>query len=390
MKEGENDSMSHNILFTSWYTGLGGGETDLLSLATHLDPQHYTPHLLVPQAGTLARRWREQGWQVHIVPYRGASTYFVPAIWSQFPIVNRIADILRDQEIALVHTAYHTLPFARAAAQRVGIPSMWTVYGWWFRPHIWQRAFFRQVPVVARTRSVRDGFLGEPPFMPPERAPIIYLGVDTDHFHPAVDGTAIREGVAVPADAPLVVMIARFQPVKGHHVFQAMARLIVQALPDVHFIVAGEDTFGVSKDQVYRQTMLASVAEDPVLSSRFHYIGFRDDVERVLAAADVVVCASAFESYGRVNLEAMAMGKALVSTNRGGPAETIIHNETGILVDPNDPQALAQASLNFLRDPGLRRQMGEQARQHIIEHFSVRATAQQYADLFNTLIQSHA
>ena len=83
------------ILFASWYTGLGGGETDLLTLARSLDAKRFELHLLLPKDGQLAERWRAVGLPVHILPFRGASTYFVPGIWGRFPVVNRFAELLK-------------------------------------------------------------------------------------------------------------------------------------------------------------------------------------------------------------------------------------------------------------------------------------------------------
>ncbi len=277
--------MPKNILFTSWYTGLGGGETDLLSLAEFLEPQEWTPHLLVPAEGVLAKKWREQGWDVHVIPYRGASTFFVPSIWSKFPVVKKFRTLLEAQKIDLVASEYHTLPMIYPASKQANIPLMWTAHGWWFKPKFWQRDFFRNISVVARSQSIRDGYLGNPPFVEPEKVPVIYSGVDTERFRPNEDAV-IRErfNLGIPQDSPIVAMIARFQPVKGHHIFQAMVQQVALQIPNAHFVVAGEDTFGVTKDEVYRQDMLENAKTDPLLRNRLHYIGFRNDIEMVLAS----------------------------------------------------------------------------------------------------------
>lgn len=378
--------MPKNILLTSWYTGLGGGETDLLSLAEFLDPDEWIPHLLLPAEGVLAQKWREHGWRVHITHYRGASTFFIPSVWSKFPVVGRIANILRENDIHLIASEYHTLPMAQAAAKQLNIPIMWTVHGWWFKPKPWQKSFFRQIPVVARSRSIRDGFLGDPSFIPVADVPVIYSGVDTERFRPDEDAP-IRERfqLNLSQDTPLVAMVARFQPVKGHHTFQAMVRQVALQRPDAHFVIAGEDTFGVTKDEVYRQSMLEQAKTDPLLKNRLHYIGFRDDIEHVLAAADVVVCASDFESFGKVNLEAMSTETAVVSTNRGGPSETVLDGKTGYLVPPDNPEALAQQVIRLLNDSDEGDRLGRNGRQHILENFSAKSSAEAYTSIFNKL-----
>ena len=365
------------ILFTSWYRGLGGGETDLLTLADALAGD-YDCHLLLPRDGELGAQWRLAGRQTHIIGYRGASTYFVPAIWARFRVVRRMADLLKGQRINLVHADYHTLPLIAPAARRARVPLCWTVWGWWFRPKPWQRAFFRGLPAVARSRAIRAGFLGDPPFMPPEQLPVIYSGVDTKRFHPRINGADLRRELGLRQDALVVAMAARFQRVKGHHTFQAMAERVLAEAPQTQFVIAGDDVFGVAADQRYREQILERAKSSTLLRDRLRYIGFRGNVELVYAAADVVVCPSDFESYGKANLEAMACGRPVVSSRRGGPSETIIDGVTGFLVDSGDDEAMAAQVLRLLREGDLRHQMGRAATEHASVRFSAgRASAAQ-------------
>jgi glycosyltransferase involved in cell wall biosynthesis len=327
------------------------------------------------------------GFPVHIIPYRGATTWFVPEIWARFPVVGRMAALLRREQIDLVHSDYHTLPLIAPAARSANVPIMWTCHGWWFHPKPWQQAFFRDIPGVARSYSIRAGFLGKPPFMPTDSLPVIYSGVDTTRFHPDVDGIKARFDALVPQTAPVVAMVARFQPVKGHHIFQAMAQQVILQVPDAQFIVAGEDSFGVSADADYRDEMIKQSKDNSLLRRRVHYLGFREDVERIFAAADVVVCPSDFESYGKVNLEAMASGKPVVSTNRGGPTETVVDGETGFLVPPGDVATMALHVITLLRDADLRTKMGVAGRKHIEQHFSLSETTRQYMIFFDSLFE---
>ena len=374
------------ILFTSWYRGLGGGETDLLTLADAL-ADDYDCHLLLPRDGELGAQWRLAGRRAHIIGYRGASTYFVPAIWARFRVVRRMADLLKRQRIDLVHADYHTLPLIAPAARRARVPLCWTVWGWWFRPKPWQRAFFRRLPTVARSRAIRAGFLGDPPFMPPEQLPVIYAGIDTRRFHPRIDGADLRRELGLRQDALVVAMAARFQRVKGHHTFQDMAERVLAEAPQTQFVIAGDDVFGVAADQRYREQILERAKSSTLLRDRLHYTGFRGDVELVYAAADVVVCPSEFESYGKANLEAMACGRPVVSSRRGGPSETIIDGVTGFLVDSGDDEAMAAQVLRLLREGDLRHQMGRAATEHASVRFSAGRAAAAQKRYFDDLLR---
>jgi glycosyltransferase involved in cell wall biosynthesis len=379
--------MRRNLLFITTYTGLGGGETSLLTQVEHLDRARYHPQLLVPGDGQLAERWRALGGTVQLHQWRGASTWFVPAIWSHFPIARHIEGIIRRDKIALIHSDYHSLPFALPAARRAGIPCIWTCWGWWFHPRHWQRGYFmKPEATIAASWAIREGFLGDPPFMPPERVEVIPPGVDTARFHPALDGGSVRDKAGIAHDAPLVALIARFQDVKGHDVFQEMAKIVAGQIPDARFVVAGENTH-TSADDAYKRRILDHAQTDPTLRETLTYLGFRADVERVIAAADVVVCSSDFESYGMVNVEAMASGKPVVSTRRGGPSETVVDGETGFLVDPRNPAALATQVIRLLRDPALRARMGAAGRAQVEAKFAAAVTAARFQAQIDRLLE---
>lgn len=375
-----------NLLFVSSYTDLGGGETALVTLARSLDPARFMPHLLVPRPGQLSERWQGMGWPVHVTSWRGANVCFIPAMWARFPVVGRMETIIRDHDIRAVHAEYHSLPFALPAATRADVPLLWTCMGWWFHPRLWQRGFFQRPAVAfAHSQAIKDGFLGQPPFMPPQRMEVLYPGVDTQRFHPGVDRAKVRFDANIAQDAPVVAMIARFQDVKGHDVFQAMAKQVALQIPTVHFLVAGENT-QTSADDSYKARILQAAHQDSLLRKRLVYLGFRPDVERIIGAADVVVCASRFEGYGVVNIEAMACGKPVVSTNQGGPSETIVDGETGCLVPSGDAVALASRVIDLLHNPALRTRMGTAGRERVLQQFSMEANGAQFTRALNRVL----
>jgi glycosyltransferase involved in cell wall biosynthesis len=289
-----------------------------------------------------------------------------------------------------VHSDYHTLPMALPAAERAGAIPVWTCWGWWFHPKPWQRGFFRRAKATFfPSKAIRDGFLGNPPFMPEDNTQLLYPGVDTARYHPGVDGLRVRFEAGIQRDAPVVALIARFQDVKGHAVFQAMARQVALQIPAARFIVAGENVHGASADEAYKRRILLAAETDPILRERLTYLGFRADSERVMGAADVVVCSSQFESYGMVNVEAMACGKPVVSTNRGGPSETVVHGETGFLVEPGDAGGLAQYVIKLLRDPELRATIGAAGRARVEAMFSAQATAETFMRTLDKLLRAN-
>jgi len=142
--------------------------------------------------------------------------------------------------------------------------------------------------------------------------------------------------------------------------------------------------FGVKADEQFKAQLKAQVAADPNLQARVTFLGFWPDAREVMAASDVIVCSSRFESLGMAVIEAMAMGRAVVSTRVGGPSETILDGQTGFLAAPGDAADFAARTLTLLTDPDLRRQMGAAARLHVEAHLTV----DRYADQFVALVET--
>lgn len=376
-----------NLLFSTIYTGIGGGESLTLNLMGALDKARFRAHLLTPRTGKFPETAAALGVRTHVLPFRGTSTIFLPALWARLPIVGKLRAFLRQNAIHAVISDYHSLPFIVPAARRLGIPVIWNAMGWWFPIYAWQRHFFsREVSrIVAISSAVKEKLIGAPPKLPPELIRVHIPGVDTaQHYPEAVSGAPVRTHMGIPPETPLVALIARFQDVKGHDDFLDAAKLIRRAVPEARFAVAGENVFAVSKDEAYKQRILARVRDDSELRESVTFLGFWHDSREVIAAADVMVCSSWFESLSMVALESMAMARPIVSTRVGGPSETVLDGETGYLVPPREPAALAERVIALLRDPDRRKAMGERGAAHVRQNFS----AERYAANISALIDS--
>jgi glycosyltransferase involved in cell wall biosynthesis len=375
------------VLFFSFYTGLGGGETSLLSLLGSLGRRRYEPVLICPREGQLTESARALGVEVHIIPYRGASIWFVPFIWRHLMNVRRFEAVTPRLAPALVHSDFHSLPYALPVCNRLKIPLIFTCYGWWFHPKPWQRGFYRTGPqrILAISEAVKQGFLGKPPFMQPDKVRVLNLGVDIDLFRPrTAERVAIRRELGLSLQSPLVTLIGRFQRVKAHDVFLAAAKIVGQQSPATRFAIAGENVFGGSADEAYKRQVVSMAKADPELNQKVAFLGWVPEAERLLAASDVVVCSSYFESFGMVVIEAMASGVPVVSTNVGGPAETMMDGETGYLVQPGRPDLIADRVLRLLADEDLRDRMGQAGRERVKLNFSL----EQYAAGFSETLES--
>jgi glycosyltransferase involved in cell wall biosynthesis len=162
---------------------------------------------------------------------------------------------------------------------------------------------------------------------------------------------------------PLIGIVARLAPVKAHDVFLRAASRLKDRMPEAHFLVVGDGELRAS---------LETLASDVGLGGRLRFLGWRSDVERIYADLDLVVLSSRNEGSPVALIEAMASGRNVVATAVGGVPDVVRHRETGLLVEPDNPEVLAQAMEELLRaDPAERAAMARAAREDAFERFGL-------------------
>jgi len=199
----------------------------------------------------------------------------------------------------------------------------------------------------------------------PGRFGVVYNGVDCEKFRPADDRSTLRRSLDMDEHRPLLLSVASLTPVKAHaDLLQALALVAEErvALPQVWLVGEG----------ALRNELEALVARLG-LGSHVRMPGGSDQVPRLLAAADLFVLPSRLEGMSNAILEAMAAGVPVVARSVGGNPELVVDGETGLLCAPDDLRSMGDAIARLLADPGMRRRMGEAARQRALEVFSIQA-----------------
>jgi glycosyltransferase involved in cell wall biosynthesis len=156
--------------------------------------------------------------------------------------------------------------------------------------------------------------------------------------------------------------LGNLRPEKDLETFLFAARGILDAIPSVQFLIVGDGP-GANK--------LKRLADDLHLSASLQFLGERSDVPDLLAALDILMMSSYSESFPNAILEAMSMGKPVIATNVGGIPELVEEGETGFLVPPRDPMAIADRALSLCRDSARRLRMGQAARACVESNFTV-------------------
>ena len=205
-------------------------------------------------------------------------------------------------------------------------------------------------------RKIRDeGRTGAP-------VSLIYNGVDLQRYTDQQPCCTLHEDYGIPENAPIVGVVARLEPEKGHRTLVDAWPEVLALIPDAWLLIVGEGS---------ERNALEAEAVSLGIESRVMFTGRRDDVPAVTAALDIAVLPSYREAQGLSVLEAMALGRPVVASNVGGIPEMIEDGVTGLLVPPDDCPALAAAIVRLLTDHPLADTLGKRGHDLVHERFCI-------------------
>lgn len=280
--------------------------------------------------------------------------------------LGHLVSFIRRERPHIVHT--HTSKaglLGRLAARMAGVPVVVHTYHGhvlqgYFNPRTTrllrrlEQALARATDrIVAVSEEVRRDLIAYG-VAPPEKIEVISLGLDLEPFlHCHERAGEFRSEVGLTNGARLVGIVGRLFPVKNHRLFLDAASRLVQQHLSPHFVVVGDGTLRSEMEQYAIALGLAN---------RVIFTGWRQDVTRIYADLDVLVVSSDQEGTPVAAIEAMASGLPIVATRVGGLAGIVNDGESGYLVPPRDPDALADAIDRVLRHPGTAGRMGQAGR----------------------------
>ncbi len=357
---------------------IGGGESHLLSLVENLDRSRFEPIVLSFTDGPMIDRLRDMQVETHIIP---TTRPFDITKWKT------VKHLIKNKEIDIVH-AHGTRANSNIlwAARSLHIPVAYTVHGWSFHPD--------QKPIVRRLRIMGEHYLtarstvnlsvsksnqqSGKKFIQSFNSIVINNGIDQKKFNPDKQYPNIRKELAIPADAILILFIARFtshkQPLTLIHAFKKA----VESNPSLHLLMVGDG------DQKEEAIELISKLN---LNAKITLQSFRQDVPSILAASDIFVLPSLWEGLPIGLLEAMSMRKAVIASNVDGTSEIIEHNRNGWLVETNDLVInTAEALLLLSKDAELRRVFGEKAQSTITQRFNAATMTREIEQVYNKIL----
>lgn len=305
----------------------------------------------------------------------------------------RLADLIRRENVQIVHARSRAPAWsAWLACRRTGAHFVTTYHGTYNEDFPFKRrynAVMAQGEIVIAASRFIAGLIRSRHGVPEARLRVIWRGIDPAVFDPDAVGpdrlARLTRAWRLPDGAPMVVLPGRLTAWKGHRVLlEALAKLDRQ---DVCCVLVGSD-----QGRSHYAAELVRQAQRLGIADRVRLVGNCDDMPAALMLSDVVVHASTQpEAFGRVVIEAQAMGRPVVAADLGGPVETVEHGVTGWRVPAGDPDALAAAITHVLALPEAERHaLGERARAAVLRSATVRAMQDATLDVYEAVLTGDA
>ena len=343
---------------------VGGSQTHLVQVLKLLDRSRFDPVLYcLSGEGVLLENVRQAGVTV-VTPGAGRS-YRGPDLVSRVAALTRS---LRQQKPDIVHPYLLRANFVGSISARLArVPKLMVSK----RGCHWRKGLeligakvgnALADRIMVNAEAVRE-FVHANEGCAMDDMVVIPSGVDTDRFRP-LDGDGFKARLGLPPEHRIVGIVTRMRVRKGVEEFIRAMGQVRRTHPDAHAVIVGE---------VELDDDLQALVRDLHLDDHLTLLGRRADMPEVYSAFDIFVLSSHDEGMSNAILEAMSVEKPVVATDVGGTGEVVRHQQSGLLVPPKDPEALALAIAQVLADPAQAQAMGKLGRRIVEESFSARS-----------------
>jgi glycosyltransferase involved in cell wall biosynthesis len=380
------------ILFVETWSETGGGQKGLLDILCRLDRRIFEPSVILPcLSGSLYDRIREMG-AVPIHEFRFDTLPDFLAKREFFPFISPRS--VRSLARFFIRNAPHVIhanhifaaKYACLAARRAGIPCLATMRNVykdkpWGLHRFVDRMLTRNADAV-----VFNSYRGRDLMQTRTRSRniiTIHNGVNIEPFlNDNSDRRATLTRYGIPVESKVIIVAARFLPMKGQHVIIEALPSIIARYPGCHVMFAG----GGYDGSVYREKLIA-LAGHAGVSRHCTFIDFTDDIPSLLHSSHVSVLASLCgEGLPRILIESLAAGLPMVASDTDGVPEVCVDGENGFLCPPGDPASFAGSILRVLEMPHRQYENLRQAnRIKARQHFDLGKMIQRYSLLYQSL-----
>ena len=352
-----------SILYFSNSLVRAGAEEHVLTLLHGLDRQRFRAHLVcMPEVAEQVRR--DLPGDVELTTLRLRRPRQVGAAL-------RLGRLLRAQRIDILHShLFYASLFASPIGRLCRVPVIietphlrehWR-HGWLKGRFVVDRLVGRCVDRYIAVSEANARYLAQQKGLPARKIVTIHNGCNVERFDPHRPVPAVlRSTLGFGPQDPVLVVLARLEPQKGHGVLLDALPSIVPRFPSVRVVCVGDGALRSELELRARALGLASTVR---------FVGYRSDVRDWLALADFTVLPSFYEGLPLAAIESLAAGRPVVATAVDGTPEVVVDGQTGLTVPPGDPASLADAIARLLKNPDERRRLGRTGRQWVVERYA--------------------
>ena len=347
-----------------------GGPQQVVYLINALRERGHDNILVCPPGSGIDTAARERGIRVQNLFCAGDL---------DLPFAYRLTQFIRDEQPDLVHCHSRrgadilggvAASFAEVPAvvsRRVDNAELRLMAGLRYRPFKKVIAISEAIAEVLRDHGIEA-----------ERIEVIRSAVDADAFRQAPDCETFRADLGIPQNVFTIAAAGQLIPRKGHSFLLQAASELRLTHPGFRLVIFGEGYLG---------NQLRAQASSLGLGDVVQFAGYRDDLDQFVGCFDLFVHPSSAEGLGVAALKAAAAGLAVVGCNAGGMRESVVDGETGLLVEPEDADALHQAIARLMNDDELRLSMGNAGRERMQNEFSIATMADRHVALYESLLK---
>ena len=379
------------ILIVMHGAGSGGVEKSLRTLCKYINKDKFQVTVALPSEGPMKAYLDNLGIKTCITPidswtpiqFHFGERHYYKFLSGLKERVHSIVDIIKQNEIDIVHSSTLSVADGAFAAMLAGRPHLWHIHG---KSVGTLNTYGCYLPVEILYHLVKDlsgqliavshdvsRFLEL--YIPGSNVPVIYNGLDIKEFDDFARLPSMFRDEFGLKNKKVVALVGRISGVKGIEDYIDSAEQVLRIRKDAVFLIVGTD-----EDTKLAEAMKKKVREMK-LSEGIIFTGMRNDVPALLRQADIFVCSSKAEGFSYSIVEAMAAAKPVVTTRCGGPEEIVIHGESGYHVDIGRPGQIADAVQSLLGSDQLLKDMGNRSRQVLEQRFS----AENYAMNFEAV-----
>ena len=369
-------SLMKTILHTIDTTGPGGAETVFIDLATSLPENKYRSVVVI----------RGRGWVYDELCRRGVEPILLDAKGSfNWRYLKALATLIRHEKVDLIQS--HLLGsnvYCALAGLITRKPVVATFHG---AVDIGENERLKSLKfgainmgassIVAVSDSLRENIVKRTPLRNSKTC-VVYNGIDTADFNRA-SSDRLRKKMGWNDSDIIIGSLGNIRTAKSYDVLLRAAALLKDQTTHFHFVIAGQ-----GKGDLYDD--LLKLRDELELGDSVHFLGFNDDPAEFLSNLDMFLLSSTSEGFSIATIQAMAAGLPVVATRSGGPQEIITHEINGWLVNPGDPQLIADALEKLGSDNELRQRLAQSGQKHAVNTFDAKNMISAYEAIYQRFL----